>query len=308
MILIITIQDDIHALAVQRALRKRGYQGCHILECDLISGRSALAWQSWNGRPPSIVTSEGQRVALDEVTVVWWRRVRADQSAVRARDTHERELVNNDCRGALAGVLAAGFSGEWISRPDATDRAADKICQLSVAAGAGFRVPRTLVTQSRDEVVAFAEREKRIIVKPVVGARGPLIFTQFLDDPASIPEDSYATCPAIYQEYIEGFHHIRLNCFGDDTYAALIETENLDWRPDLTVPVKNWTVPDDLADRAKVVLNRLGLRMGVIDLKLTPDGEPVWLEVNPQGQFLFLEPLIREPLTEHFADFLLSSV
>jgi hypothetical protein len=307
LILIITIQDDIHALAVQRALHQRGYENCHILECDLISGRSALDWQSWNGRSPSIVTSEGRRVTLDEVTVIWWRRVRADQSAVRARDTHERELVNNDCRGALAGVLAAGFTGEWISRPDATDRAADKIYQLSVAADAGFRVPRTLVTQSRDEVVAFAEQEKRIIVKPVVGARGPLIFTQFLDDPASIPEDSYATCPAIYQEYIKGFQHVRLNCFGDNTYAALIETENLDWRPDLTVPVKKWTVPDDLAGRVRVVLGRLGLRMGVIDLKLTPDGEPVWLEVNPQGQFLFLEPLIREPLTGHFADFLLAS-
>jgi hypothetical protein len=66
-------------------------------------------------------------------------------------------------------------------------------------------------------------------------------------------------------------------------------------------------VPDDVAERVSDVLRRLGLRMGVIDLKLTPDGEPVWLEVNPQGQFLFLEPLLNEPLAEHFTDFLLSA-
>ncbi|MFE6052518.1 hypothetical protein ACFQ6N_17330 [Kitasatospora sp. NPDC056446] len=44
-----------------------------------------------------------------------------------------------------------------------------------------------------------------------------------------------------------------------------------------------------------------------MDLKLTPEGQPVWLEVNPQGQFLFLEPLTGMPLTEHFADFLLAA-
>jgi hypothetical protein len=90
-------------------------------------------------------------------------------------------------------------------------------------------------------------------------------------------------------------------------YAALIETEVLDWRPDLRVPISSWPVPEDIGQRVGTVLRRLGLRMGVVDLKLTPKGEPVWLEVNPQGQFLFLEPLTGEPLTEHFADFLLSA-
>ncbi|MFD7631314.1 hypothetical protein ACFV7Q_35765 [Streptomyces sp. NPDC059851] len=104
-----------------------------------------------------------------------------------------------------------------------------------------------------------------------------------------------------------GRHHIRLNCFGDRMFAALIETEELDWRPDLNVPISRWPVPPDLARQVRTVLDRLGLRMGVIDLKLTPGGEPVWLEVNPQGQFLFLEPLTGEPLTEHFADYLVTT-
>ncbi|MCX4674881.1 hypothetical protein OG413_05995 [Streptomyces sp. NBC_01433] len=46
--------------------------------------------------------------------------------------------------------------------------------------------------------------------------------------------------------------------------------------------------------------------MGIIDIKLMPDGEPVWLEVNPQGQFLFLESLLGEPLADRFLDFLIS--
>ena len=37
------------------------------------------------------------------------------------------------------------------------------------------------------------------------------------------------------------------------------------------------------------MVRALGLRMGILDLKLGPDGELVWLEINPQGQFTFLE-------------------
>jgi hypothetical protein len=48
--------------------------------------------------------------------------------------------------------------------------------------------------------------------------------------------------------------------------------------------------------------------MGIVDMKLAPDGEPVWLEVNPQGQFLFLEGLCGMPLTEIFADFLIRQI
>ncbi|GGS53107.1 ATP-grasp domain-containing protein [Actinokineospora fastidiosa] len=307
MILTITIRDDLHTIAVQHAARSRGITDFHIVECDHLSGRASVTWRS-HGTPSAIVrTADGVSLPLDEVSVLWWRRVRADQRAsVHAADDHQRALVNNDCRGALAGALAAGFHGRWVSAPEATDRAADKLYQLTVAARAGFRVPQTLVSQSRDEVVAFVREVGRVIVKPVVGASGPLVFTQHIDDPAAIPDASFGVCPAIYQEYIPGTRHIRLNCFGERMHAALIETGDLDWRPNLNVPISRWPVPDDIADLVLRVLRHLGLRMGVIDLKLTPQGEAVWLEVNPQGQFLFLEPLIGEPLTQHFLDFLIT--
>jgi hypothetical protein len=113
-------------------------------------------------------------------------------------------------------------------------------------------------------------------------------------------------CPAVYQEYIPGTRHIRLNCFGDRSFAASIETSELDWRPNLNVPITSWPVPSSSHKQVRAVLDRLGLEMGIVDIKETPEGEFVWLEVNPQGQFLFLQPLADMPLDEHFADYLLS--
>ncbi|WP_234344404.1 ATP-grasp domain-containing protein [Streptomyces sp. WM6372] len=306
-------RDDLHALAVQHAVRTRGSYDFHIVESDSISGREGVSWNSHSeeeeGTPAAtFLTSENVRIAVEDAELLWWRRPKMDQeTTAHGGTTHERGLVNNDCRGALGGALAATFRGQWISPPQATDRASDKLYQLSVAREAGFRVPRTLVSQSREDVIAFSRRVGRTIVKPVVGARGPALYTRWLDAPDTIPVSSFEICPAMYQEYVEGRRHIRLNCFGEQMYAALIETDALDWRPDLNVPMSCWPIPDDLRRKVGTVLHRLGLRMGVIDLKLTPEGEPVWLEVNPQGQFLFLEPLTGEPLTEHFADFLLSA-
>ncbi|MGK5543276.1 ATP-grasp domain-containing protein [Streptomyces sp. URMC 127] len=308
MILTVSVRDDLHTLAVREAAARRGYADFHIIECDQISGRRSLAWNSHEDASATVLTSGGLALPLSEVSVLWWRRMRANQQAsAHTADDHQRRLINNDCRGALDGILAAAYRGLWISSPEATDRAADKLYQLAVAQETGLRVPRTLVSQSRQDVIEFARQVGRIIVKPVVGASGPLTFTQYIDDPSSIPEESFTACPAVYQEYVPGRQHVRLNCFGDRSYAALIETDRLDWRPDLNVPISKWKVPDGLARQVAAVLQRLGLRMGIIDIKLTPHGEPVWLEVNPQGQFLFLEPLLGEPLADHFFDFLLSN-
>ena len=53
-------------------------------------------------------------------------------------------------------------------------------------------------------------------------------------------------------------------------------------------------------------MTRLRLAMGIIDLKYSEAGEPVWFEVNPQGQFLFLENLAQQRLLNKFCDFLVS--
>lgn len=308
MILIVAVKGDLHAHAVQNAVRNSGYHDVYIAECDQISGNEALSWGTSINHRASILTTDGKRVPVEDLDLIWWRRVNANQEAsAGASSDHHGALVNHDCRGTLSGVLAASFHGAWISTPEATTRAADKIFQLTVARQEGMRVPETLVSQSKDEVLAFAERIGRVIVKPVVGAPGPLIFTQYGDNLTHIPAQSFRSAPAVYQEYIEGERHIRLNCFGDELQAALIQTSALDWRPDLNVPISAWEVSDELAVRIRQILQVLGLRMGVIDIKLTPTGEPVWLEVNPQGQFLFLEPILGIPLATMFASFLISS-
>ena len=50
----------------------------------------------------------------------------------------------------------------------------------------------------------------------------------------------------------------------------------------------------------------LGLRYGAADLILSTEGEYVFLEVNPGGQFLFVEIQAGVPISDAIADALVS--
>jgi glutathione synthase/RimK-type ligase-like ATP-grasp enzyme len=278
------------------------------VECDGIAQREALSYEVGGTRGTDrLLASEGEYVAVSDASVLWFRRTSGRQ---RLRwpidDERAVSIVDNDCRSALAGLLTTQFAGTWISTPDATFRASDKIGQLDAARGCGWRVPRTLVTQSRAAVIEFFEAcNGSIVAKTVAGAPGPFLETVKLVDPRAYDKETFAAAPAIFQEYIPGDRHLRLNCFGDESHAALIDSPKLDWRGNLDVPISRYDVEPALHRDVRSVLDRLELAMGVVDLKLTPEGEVVWLEVNPQGQFLFLDALADLRLAERFAAYLL---
>lgn len=96
------------------------------------------------------------------------------------------------------------------------------------------------------------------------------------------------------------------HCFGDSVYSALIESKELDWRENLDIPFKIVNLDENLKSAIRIVVRNLGLKMGIIDLKLSDDSTPIWLEINPQGQFLFVEGLSKLDLTSRFCEFLYS--
>ena len=112
------------------------------------------------------------------MSVIWLRRPRSNQKLISAvDDAVARELLHVESKGALSGLLSVGFRGRWVSDPECTYRACDKIFQLSKARESGFRIPETSVLQSKDDVLEFAARyNNSIIVKSLVGS--PDVFLQ----------------------------------------------------------------------------------------------------------------------------------
>ena len=238
--------------------------------------------------------------------LLWLRRWGYPQRA--ARDLSERahiEVINESCASTLLGTLLTRFEGAWVSDPAATRRAENKLVQLRAAAAAGFKVPRTLVSQDPCQIRRFCDLlEGQVVIKAVRATPSSQLFT-LKARPEHLESDAaLRACPTIYQEYIPGRRHIRALCCGDDVHAVTIDTTDLDWRQNLDVPLTPIEVEPETKRRLAHVLQFMGLRMGVVDLKVDDECERVWLELNPQGQFLFVEGLTGLDLTGAFSDFL----
>jgi hypothetical protein len=146
-------------------------------------------------------------------------------------------------------------------------------------------------------------------LKAVSGTRKAPLATVKIREDLLASEQGLRLSPAIYQELIPGHRHLRVNVFGDQFHTALISSEHLDWRIYLDqTKVEPFQLPSETQQQLLQFMKLFDLRMGAFDLKLTDSGELVWLELNQQGDFLFLEGLTGLKLADAFADFLCSEL
>ena len=302
---VFTLAYDIHALAIRDALqREHPDTDLRIIETNQYAARGGMSWSS-SGTHGYLTDSEGERIPIDELRAIWWRRVNSPLDLPVGLSDAASELVANDWRAATFGLLLTSFTGTWISDPAATRRAENKLVQIQAAQRAGLRVPATLVSQDPDVVKEFCRTCSKVIVKSVKGSPVAPAYTCFVTDEVLAADDAIRLAPAIYQEYVPGERHIRMHVFGDESLSVLIESPDMDWRRDLSrVQLTPYNLSPAIERGVRTVIADLGLVMGVVDLKIDNEGEPVWLEVNPQGQFLFVEGLCGVPLTSMFARFL----
>lgn len=63
-------------------------------------------------------------------------------------------------------------------------------------------------------------------------------------------------------------------------------------------------IPNVISDKILRLTKHYSLYYSTMDLIFTPEKEYVFLEVNPNGQYLWTEELSGCKITEYFADFL----
>ena len=118
--------------------------------------------------------------------------------------------------------------------------------------------------------------------------------------------DSVRLAPVIFQRFIKAEADVRITIFGDDIQAAEIvasrDSYQYDYRVDLeAVTMRSTKLPQEIEAKLLRLMERLGLVYGAIDMRRTADGDYVFLEINPAGEFLFVEQRTGLRLTEAMA-------
>lgn len=315
-ILIVTESVDLHSDDMVRELRRQGHDPLRLNTEDIpLNTRQSFQLDGDRLRGAIRIQTNGRTIDVSAIRSIWWRRPNA---FTLPEDLSEQELefARGEIRHAMGGLWAA-VECYWVSFPAHIRQASWKLDQLKRAARLGFDVPRTLITTDPDAARAFLEQcGGQMIYKVMTDPMLALHKAIRPGDPAPVRPraarttliswenaallDSIRSAHCQFQEYIPKQVELRVTVIGDEVFAAAIHSQehpktSLDWRHyEIQIPYRKAELPPEIAGRCLQFVRSYGLNFSAIDLILTPDGRYVFLENNPNGQFMFVEKQVPE--------------
>jgi hypothetical protein len=255
------------------------------------------------------ITVGPKSVDLAEVTAVWYRRALYPLASIG--DSYaERAFVAGELRHLAFGMV---WNPDilWVNPIDKVYVAEHKIHQLVTAKRLGFAVPRTIVSSDVKELQAFAKSNPEgTICKPIyhgLFVDGPDSYSVYTRQVSAKDFDGNEVldCPVLLQEKVSRQCDLRVTFIGKHCFTAAVRTPSptVDWRD----PAANATfLPAEIAPaleaKCRKMLSSLGLQYGAFDFIRRPDGEDVFLEVNPTGEWAWLENSLGFPMRRAFID------
>jgi len=260
------------------------------------------------------------RVEFKDVRSVWYRRPVPPIPSPEIDDPVAREFVLAESQAAIDG-LWRNLDCFWVSHPDNLRKAELKLYQLKIAKQVGFQLWPTILTNNPEMAQAFYHSQgSKVIYKPlrrgriVRGETVSLIYTNLIDTTKVERLDRVAYAPSLLQKYIPKRVELRVTVIGSKVFAVELHSQDHtdsqhDWRRGNTARLHHelHVLPTEVESKCIALVQSLGLAFGAIDLILTPESKYVFLEINPNGQWAWIQQLCPEiPLRETLADLLIS--
>lgn len=322
-VLIITAKDEGAVPRVQDILTKRGQSFLRLDTDQLLQTGGQLSVRLNTGRfGAAILFLDGSSIEMEFIKSVWFRRPKAVSTAHLSGDLEYRQYVEKEFAAALRGLYTTLEDAFWMNHPLASRHVIEqnKLLQLQLAARSGLETPQTLVTNNPAELLAFCDRHGgTIAIKAlhaaifreadgVAGLYTHRVSTDYLRTRAA----SISACPLMAQEYIPKQIELRITIVGTQVLTCAIHSQDSpktidDWRRYDLENVKHepYELPHDVRLKLLAFMKSCGLKFGAIDMIVTPSGQYVFLEVNPSGQFGWIEELTGLPISSAIAEALI---
>lgn len=310
MILVVSYPGEEHTAKVVAQLAATGREVVQIDLADFPSRRAVEFGWSGAGAPSFRMAHEGRLVDLADARAVWWRRVTDFViDPALSRQGEHGAFAHSETSQAMYGMLDS-LGCPWMNPREADAAAHHKPYQWTVAQAVGLRLPPTLVTTDPVAARTFidAMRPAKVVFKAFLASIREWRETRLVEQEDLDRLELVRFAPVIFQAYVPGVD-LRITMVGDDIHAAEIDARNTSYEVDMRMVVgeaklRAVTLPAGLQDRLRQLQRRLGLVYGAIDMRRTEEGEYLFLEVNPAGQWLFVEERCGLPITQAVADYL----
>lgn len=322
MILIFTNKEDVHPTPVIECLQKRGVPVFRFNTEALLTDYQFHWWNNDNGCGFKLTNiNNGLNIDNTTLTAVWDRRPESPKEL----PVESSEEINDYNKNEAYGFLR--FLRFYLNRVPSVgsivydNMAESKMLQLDVARQIGFTIPSTCFSNKKQDILNFALKYEYIALKII---ESDSIFnikdnTQYVfytqkvrsNSLKDIPDEAFSQTVSFVQEYIPKAFELRVTVVGNKILACKIdsqqqndETGKIDWRQgyDYGLHHEIYQLPKIISDYCLKYLKMMRLNFGCFDFIVKPNGDIVFVECNPNGQWLWIEVATGLKISEAIAD------
>jgi glutathione synthase/RimK-type ligase-like ATP-grasp enzyme len=259
-----------------------------------------------------------------QISSIWYRRPEEFKSC--DTDTSpEGKFARAEWAEFFENFFAHVPHERWINHPSANANASRKLEQLSTAAKLGINVPESLATQNPEQLRAFYTKCRgRLIAKPLSsgylesGNDEPdsLVYTNRIKAEDLKKLDDLSACPTLFQEFIEKEYDVRITVVDSEIVAVKLVAKEPDGTQRCDIRRNNMTdvvhskidLPDHVIYNIRKLMQIYRLRFAAIDMVVSVSGEWIFLEINPNGQWAWIDQVADTNISGAFEKSFLGSV
>lgn len=321
MVLLITNKDDVTTDFVVNRLNKIGEEYYRLNTEDLVLN-VGVNFDIERNEYVLIDHEKNQNINLSSITSIYYRRPTLPKINIDSLSEGENKFVIREIAYMLEGLYKILDDRFWISPVPSIREAENKIYQLLVARKIGFDIPISLITTSKVKAEIFLKYLKgNCVIKPIKNGKiddyeNPMVVFTSLITPSDIGLlDRVKSCPTYLQSKIEKVADIRVTVVGKKVFSTKIYSQDfeetiIDWRKGENTKIKHERIklPYEIEVKCIKLLDYLGLNFGAIDFILDSDMRYTFLEINPNGQWGWIEKRLGYDISGEIVQLLLRRV
>ena len=308
-VLVLASRYDLSCDYVVSALRKSGHAYFRLNSEDLPS--FSLCLDPCRRRLSCHTTDLRVEVEADRLAGVYFRRPTFLREASQAGRPPEEQFRRAQWAAFLRNLMVFDMA-RWVNHPTRTYEAEHKMIQLRTAHEVGFDIPVTYCLNSEHllgnrvngPLVAIKGLDTVLVRTDTTESFGytNLLFRE------ELKEVELRGAPLVAQQALTDKLDLRVTVVGNDWWCASVTEGGSgiagDWRlKKSNLAFSEFTLPQPIGGRCIELTRRLGLSFAAIDLALSDD-RFFFLEVNPTGEWAWLQEEVQFPIATKLAEVL----
>lgn len=250
------------------------------------------------------IKSNQWEIREDEIDSIYYRKPILPNLSEYSEIYHS--MIARDIISYINGIVDA-FDGNVLTRPSILKKTENKVYQIKIARKVGFKFPESSIGTSVKNINEIISEEG--IIKPLttgkVVNRDKCEIIQTSKIEGNIEEDVSLT-PLYVQEYIKKSYEVRITVINNKIFPVKIKAFNsVDWRIDqINNEYELIRIPKDIECKCIEMMNIMELSFGAFDFIVNENNDYIFLEVNPNGQWLWLEEKIGLSISNEIINYL----